>query len=609
MATQITLGNFNTQGGKTVITGGQSQIDTKSLIDGLVAAKRIPATRLETSNKTIDSQTDAFNKLKTVLTKLQSASDTLRNPSGVANASKNVFEYRTVSLSSSLGATASNYVDVTVQPGTTAQTYNIKSITQLAQQTKQQSGDILIANSTTASAVTASGSPTAGLFQAGTVNIRAVDGTVGGIAITLNQGDSLQTVASKFNEVSSRTGIQASVLSVGAGTYKLVYTATKTGTTYGFNLGATAPAAGAGVESDPSGVLSQMSFTTTQPAQNAMFNIDDVNLVRESNAVSDVIDGVTFNLKQPTGVSAGVISASIIPDTTLVSNAITQFADAYNEFRLFVSNQQQVGDDGKPTDKAVLYTNETLRTLIDSASNEITRTVNGITGGNPSVLADVGITLDNFAGDDDNPATKNILTVDTDKLKSSLLSNFDGVRNVFEYNQTSDNVNFVNFKRSNKLDIPGFTLVIDTTANTYKATYNDPASGTTTVDLDATAISGGGVSLKGQTGTVFEGSEFVYATSGNATIQVSLSQGYADRFYNLVNSAINDTDGTITQEVTSLADTKKRNQDEITTIDDRLTKYRDSLVNQYASLEAALSKANQLLQLLDAQNSARNNQS
>ncbi len=605
MVTEITLGSFGTQNGKNVLTGGQSKIDTKALIDSLVEAKRIPAVRLETSNKTIDTQSEALNNLKSLFTKIQAAADVLRNPVGVANDSKNIFQYRTASLTSSTGGLASSYVDVSVVPGAAAQSYTIDSITQLATQSKQQSNNFTLADATVASAVSATA--TAGLFTAGTVNLRAVDGTVGGIPVTLTAGDSLQTVVNKFNEVSSRTGIQASILTVSPGTYKIIYTATKTGETYNFDLSATAPAANAGIETDPSGVFGSLGFGAAALGQNALFSIDGVPLERETNSVADVLTGVTLTLKQPG--FAGTVGLNIVPDTTLVANAITSFADAYNEFRVFAASQSLLGDDGKPTEDSALYSNSTFRNIVSNVSNEISRVVAGITGSNPSQLVDVGITIENFPGDDENPETKNIFVVDPDKLNSALASNFDGVRKLFEYQQVSDNSNFVNFKRSNNLgNLTSFSVAIDRTLGTYRATYTDPATSVvTTVDLDGTPITGGGVSLKGQAGTIFDGSEYVFAVAGDATINVTISQGFGDRFYNLATSFVDVSTGTLTQEIKSLSDTKTRNTEQITSIDDKLTAYREKLVAQYAALESALSRSNQLLSLLDAQSNARNN--
>jgi flagellar capping protein FliD len=319
-----------------------------------------------------------------------------------------------------------------------------------------------------------------------------------------------------------------------------------------------------------------------------------------------VLTGVTFTLKQDT--VPGAINLNIVPDTTLIANSITAFADAYNEFRVFASKQSQLGEDSAPAEDSVLYNNSTFRNIINSVSTEIARVVAGITGLNPTQLVDVGITIENFPGDAENPETKNILVVDPDKLSSSLLANFDGARKLFEYQQSSNDGNFVSFKRSNTLgSITGFSVAINRTTNTYQATYTDPITlVVTTVDLDGSPIDGGGVGLKGKVGTVFEGSEFLYAVGGDATIDVTLSQGFGDRFFNLINSFIDVSNGTLTQEVNTLAENKTRNTEQITTIDDKLTSYRDQLVKQYASLESALSRANQLLQLLDAQSNARN---
>jgi flagellar hook-associated protein 2 len=602
----ITLGNFGQLNGKNVLTGGSTQLDTKSIIEALVEARRQPAVRLETKNETFDDQTKAFTELKAIFKRFQTAADALRNPPGVAVDSKNIFQYRTASLSSSSGVLATNYVDVGVQPGAAAQNYTIDSITQVAQATKQQSGVFSIADTTTASAVTAAATP--GLFKAGTFNLRAVDGTVGGIAITLNTGDTLQTVASKFNEVSSRTGIQASILTESSGSYRLIFSATKTGTTYGFNFNTPSPTAGYAIESDASGALASVTFNApNQIAQDAMFSIDGVPLVRESNAVSDVINGLTFNLKQPTPV--GTISVNIDEDTTLVANAITQFADAYNEFRIFAAKQSQLDEDSKPLEDAVLYANAVLRNIVTGINAEVTGSVNGITSTNPSSLLDIGLSLEDFEGDDETPPTADILVLDSDKLNSLLLSNFDGVRKMFEFQQTSDNTNFLSYKRSNKINgLTSFSVAIDRTLDTYKVTYADPiTAAVTTIDLDFTPLSNGGVGLKGQTGTIFEGMEFVYAIAGDATVNVSVTQGFADRFYNLMDGYVNDADGMVTQEVDTITESKARNKEEIKTIDEKIDRYREQLIQQYASLESAITKANQILQLLDAQANARNN--
>lgn len=605
MVQQITLGNIYQSGGRTVVGGSQSQIDTEGLIKSLTEARRLPAVRLEDKNKAIDAKTASYTTLKSLLSRFQSATDVLRNPPGVNNASQNIFQYRQVNITSSSSVPAANYLAVTVEPGAANQNFTISNIEQLALETKQSSGTFTLPDTTTASVVEAAGGTTVGMFSAGTFTLRNVNPTGDPVAVTLNENDSLQAVVNKFNAVKGSTGIQANILKVAGGTpnsdYKIIFTATKTGETYGFDLESLGT-----VLTDPDGALTQVAFGTTQFAQNAILTIDDVEIERESNAIDDVIDGVTFAVKQVMDDGTS-LNAVVSPDTTIVANAITQFADVYNEFRLFAAKQQEVGDDGLPTEEAVLANEPLMRTMISQIASEMTRVVAGITGGNPERLADIGVNFGDFAGDEDNPATKNIITIDTDKLASALEANFDGVRGLFEFTLTSDNPNLSVFKRSNTLGVSDFTIFRDGT--TYKARYTDSNNTVQEVELDTAPISGsGGISLTGKSGTVFEGLTLLYSASvagAFSDIDVTISQGFGDRLYNLMSNILDPTSGSLSTVLADFEAQISRNEDEIEDIDTGIETYREQLLQQFASLESALTRANQLLSLLDAQAQAR----
>ena len=599
MVTQITLGNAFDQNGRIIVGGGQSGFDTKSLVDSLATAKRQPAVTLEKTNKTIDSQLTAFSSLKTSLSTLKTAVDTLRNPPGVSNSSQNVFSYRTATSTSNTSVAASNYVNVSVQPGANSQNITIDEIHQLAQQTKQQSGVFTLADTTTASAVASSA--TSGMFTAGTFALKALDGGANK-SITLTAGDSLQSVVNKFNGVSANTGIQANIVNVGDGTYKIIFSGTKTGATNGFDLtSATTVPSGASA-------LAKIGLAApSQLAQDAQFTVDGVAVERSTNAVSDLISGVTFNLSQATPALTK-ISTSITPDVSIVKNAITSFADAYNQFRLFNATQTKLNSDGTPADKAVLAQDSTLRSVSAQITSEITRLVSGIAGSNPKGLADIGITLSDFAGDSTNPATSNIMNVDTDALTSALSTNFSGVQTVFQYNLTSDNSALSTFARTNSLGISSFSLAIDRTAGTYVATYTDTSGATKTTNLDGTTIAAtGGLTLTGQKDTVLEGLQLIFASTATnpPAINVTITQGIGDRLFNALDAFVNTKDGTVTNAVKALTDKEATNKTNIDKIDAQIVTYRDQITNTYAQLEAALSKANNLLQLLDSQQKAR----
>ncbi|MFM9891147.1 MAG: flagellar filament capping protein FliD [Rickettsiales bacterium] len=604
MVTSIQIGNAFQQNGRTIIGGSQSGLDIKSLVDALATAKAQPATVLTTKNTPLAGQQKAYADLKTVLTQFQSASDTLRNPPGVGNESRNVFQYRTANISTNDGSSASNYLTATVQPGAQIQSFSVDKITQLAQVSKQQTGNFALADSTTAPAVAASSTP--GQFTAGTFTLKAIDGGAD-VSITLNAGDSLQTVANDFNLVQSRTGIQATIIQVSTGNYRIIFTGTTTGAANGFDL-----ASAATVTSDPSGVLSNVTsavgFGTTQSAQDALLTVNGIDLQRSSNAIDDIFTGVTLNLRQSTLVSNTALTVDVKPDATIASNAISQFVDAYNNFKLFASTQQQRNTDGTPNEKALLVNDQTLRSIISDVNAQVTSVISGIVGSNPSRLEDVGVSFTDFAGDDKNPATKNVLNVDTDKLNSALSTNFNGVANLFQYNLTSNNASLGVYARTKNSDVSAVQITITRGTNTYQATYTDPSLGSVTVNLTATAIgTAGALSLVGPAGSALDGLTLVYGSAGDATINATITQGFGDKIYNTINAAIDSTIGSLTLASQAVVDQQSRNTDEITKINDFVAKYRDQITQKYANLEAALTKSNQLLQLLQAQQDARNN--
>jgi flagellar hook-associated protein 2 len=600
MVAEISLGAAYQSNGKTVLDGTEANLDTQSLINSLVAAKQVPATNLTTTNTKLAAQVTALNSLNSLLSQFQAAAEPLSNQPGVDNASSNIFEYRTATVSSSDGTDASNYLNVTVTPGASIQSFTVDQIKYLAEATKQQSGVFNLADTTTAAAVTASGSPSAGLFEAGTITLHNTDGTTPDSSITLNAGDSLQTVANDFNAVQSHTGIQANIIQVATGQYQIIFTGTNTGLANGFDLGAAAGSSST-VTGDPSGVLSQLSFHTQQAAQDADFTVDGIEVTRPTNSVSDLFSGITFNLTQPTTATGTTLSVSVQPDTTQVTTAVNTFADAYNKLKLFFSTQSQIGSSGLPTSAAVLANDSTMRTISQTVSNEVNAIVGGVADGQPSRLADIGITFSDFAGDDTDPATSNIMSVDTDTLTAALQSNFSGVAGVFQYQQTSDNSEFATYTESNNLSASSFQVSVDPTADTATGTYVDSSGNTQNVTFDVTAVGDGSIILTGQKGTAFDGSAYIYAGTTAATINVQVTQGIASQVYNGMADAIDPSTGQVTLDINGLTTQETTNTTQITAINAQVATYRDQLTTQYAQLESALAAANQVLDLLNAQ--------
>ncbi|MDE3015905.1 MAG: flagellar filament capping protein FliD [Pseudomonadota bacterium] len=707
MVTQVSFGNFSSINGKNVLTGvGGSGINTQALIASLAQVRGAQATQDQTEITANNAQSSALNQFQQLLSNFQSAADALSNPPGVGNAANNAFQFTTGSVSSN----GSGYLTISTQPGAALQSYTINDITQLAAAATQSTGIFTLASADTAAV---SANPIVGStyqFAPGTF-------TLNGQSITLNEGDSLNTVAADFNAVSTNTGVNATVIQISSTQYELQFNATKTGAANGFdlsspssvtdasgvlnNIGLTeqqstgtltiagtgstivsaspiagtahqfAPGtltfAGSGATvtlaegdslstvatkfnavtaqtgisahiiepssgnfklvftattgsgsfdmtssatvSDPSGALTGAALGATQAGnaatagKDAQFRINGLSIDRASNNISDVISGVTINLQQVTAANAD-ITVSVNPDTTTVQNAIVNFVNSYNAIKSFAAQQTQLNSDGTYASTAILAGNTTFRSIMADITQTVTAQVAGLSGLNS--LASVGITLTTqpaTTGTNATPQVDNILTVNDGELSSALATNFQGVSNLFGFNLTSNNANLGVFTATNLLGANSFTLNIDPGTSTFTA---DIGGGNPLITLQATAISGGtGYLLTGPAGSALAGLQLIYASSSAATIAVTATQGIADQMYNTTNAATTANTGTLAVALTALQTSNTNLNSDIARVNAQVAQYQTQLLQQFAALEQVVSNVNNLLGALAANDQAR----
>jgi flagellar hook-associated protein 2 len=431
------------------------------------------------------------------------------------------------------------------------------------------------------------------------VNTEAANANIGK-TISLVDGDTLTDVATKFNAVSATTGIAASVVKTSPTQFDLVFNAITTGTDADFDLDNSGTTT---VLADFSSALSNVTFSDTQAATNAVFTFDNLTITRQSNTVNDLIDNATLTIRQETPALTEV-DITIGEDDSLVKAGILNFVSAYNELKFFESRLTELDKDNKPTKEAVLAGNSSVRLIYSRINDELTSAVSGVSSATVDRLASLGITFTDFPGDDTTPFTRNILNVDEASLDAVLASNFEDVRKIFEFDFESTDSNLQVFSRTNGLGINSFTLDIDQTNDSYKATYTT-TSGPTTIDLNFSKLDGRGVVLTGQSGTVLEGLELIYSASNDVTgIGVTLTQGIGDRIWNSMKEILKEDTGLLDLETKSITDENTRLQKEIDRIDKIVERYRDQLLAEYAALEAAITTANTLLQTIAAQNAA-----
>lgn len=583
MVTSVTLGNFfTTSSGKTVLGGvGGSGLDTQSLLKSLTEAKRAPIVRNEDLIKTNSDKSGKLTEYQSLLNSFKASLDALRNPPGVGNAADNVFKFRI----GDVPPNASQYVDISTAAGAAIQSYEIRDIETVATVARQGTGSFAVA-SADADVVGIGGVN----FAPGVIEFR-------GEEIVVEDTDSLNKIAAKFNAVSSATNVTATVINVGPNNFRLSFIATSTGTDGNFDLADAV---------DPNDVLDNIGLTAAEDATNAVFKLNGIQIERQSNTVSDVISGVTFNILQPTPDALTPYVVSVKPDTESVQNVINRFVQDYNAIKAFEAKQTKLESDGTFSKDALLASNQTFLNITNQINAMVNTRVSGLANNAPSSLVDIGLSFIAVPGDDETPDFANALTVNDGQLTAALNSNFDAVARLFGFNVTSTDPNLAVFNRTNGLSVTTFDLEIKPGTNIFKATYTVGGE-ETTVNLTATALSGGadGYSLKGPQGSAIEGLEMIYASTANSDVTINVSQGVADRLYNAVNAATTTDTGGIALELTAITENTDRLNKDIENINQQVEEFQQTLLARFTALEQAISRVNSLLQSLDANSAAR----
>jgi flagellar hook-associated protein 2 len=299
------------------------------------------------------------------------------------------------------------------------------------------------------------------------------------VTITINSTNStLRGVRDAINNANA--GVTATIVNSGSSSnpYELLIRANNTGTAKSFTI---TPSLSGG---------QALSFAQTQPATDAQFSVNGVNITKSSNTASDVIDGVTLTLKAKTD---GPVIVSVAKDVDSIGSALQNFVTAYNAVNSFVSSQFTYNSTTKTA--GVLAGNSTLRNVQSLLRNPFNQSVsNRYT--NYRVAGQVGLEFDRNGN----------LTLNTSQLKDALTNNFTAVAALFLGDGTP----------------PGGATASDsrvTCAGQTSATQ----SGSYPVQVDSLAQQASVVG--GQTLTTLSADETLTITSGTASAMVPLLAG------------------------------------------------------------------------------------
>ena len=351
-------------------SGLASGLNTSSIIDQLILADSAPLNRLKQLQSDYQVQ---ISTLGTMVTQLQALNTTAASLSknGVVTIqpSGTYADFSTTGSAKALGG-----YDITVS--------------KMAQEAKMRSQSFTSAQDAT-------------VIPAGNLQF-SIDGTDSVVIDTT--GKTLADIAEAINQGVSQ--VTASVVSTDSGYYLNVARKST-----GF---ATTSDAALSVVSDPG-----LNLTTQQSAQNAQITVDGLTVTRPTNAISDVIPGVTLNLNGTSGVTNHVVFAA---NSSGTETALNTFVDAYNT--LTATLHSQLVMDPTVSYGQTIVDHETTSSIQRAMQSMLSSTV--VAGGGVRTLTDLGLELQRDG----------TLSVNTITLNKSIAANPGAVNAIFSTSST-----------------------------------------------------------------------------------------------------------------------------------------------------------------------------
>lgn len=381
--------------------GSYSGIDSAT-IDAMIEAESGKVVQYTNKQTSITAEKNAWKDINTRL-------DSLFTKLGTLGEDK-TFQSKSVTSSDE------SKVAITAGTDSVASKYSIE-VTKLATSNQAISGVIPLAEGGTFKGSLGLSGKFTGISQSTKTDAEG-ESTTGKFEINIAAEDSLKDIVGKINEQSKESGLEAKIVD-----NRIVMTDSKMGErtlTFGGELAG-----------DKGSMAEALGFSLVDDAykggQSAEFTIDGIEVTRDTNTITNAVEGLTFDLKGVTEASKPVtIGIKEDVDTTL--KTFQEFVDQYNSTLTFIGDQLDVGDpsaEGNTT--GVLAGDSSLMRLQSSLRSLMTQSVNS---GNPSYnnLGAIGISIDRYGA----------ATLDSAKLKTALADDPTAVKKILFQTTTTE---------------------------------------------------------------------------------------------------------------------------------------------------------------------------
>lgn len=354
-------------------SGLATGIDTARLIDALVQTERLPILRIQNRQASLNSISSSFTTLLNRLNELESKAKDLKDQTGI-NATQT-------------STSSEDFLSVSSDGNASAGVYNVV-VKQLAQREKEASQGF--ADVDTESAGTGTLSITVGGVQ---TDVPITNGTLGGIKDAIK---------------ASGAEVDVTILNDGsASPFRLLVTAREAGDANTITLD----------ESGLSGGTKTLSFGELQAAQSSIVEVDTIEITRESNLLTDVIEGVTLNLTSADETQTTEITIEV--DVEGIKENVQGFIDKYNSVMSFINDQTRFNNETGAAGR--LLGDYTVNNVQRRLRSLVTGAISGATGDFGS-LSQIGI----------RTGVNGQLSIDSEEFQDAVEQDLQGVLSLFQ---------------------------------------------------------------------------------------------------------------------------------------------------------------------------------
>jgi flagellar hook-associated protein 2 len=312
-------------------------------------------------------------------------------------------------------------------------------------------------------------------------------------------------------------------------------------------------------------------------AQDAKAVIGGLSVTRSSNSISDVVQGITFNL---TGISANPASITVSQgaDTSsaMINTLITAYNNVITQYNAMTANSTNSSTPGNfANDPTMLsFVNNIKSMFAYGATDASTTSITGFSSSSDNVNIDsvngylqVGTSQYKFKDMGVASPTVSQFVTWMNGLGSGVLASFDGI-----------NINISNANSNAHLSV-------------------NLSGVTSTVKRNTTSLAGMGMDLQLDGTIQFNTANYQTAVANNLYGKLSqgLKMGYSNALSNLdtfLTSELDATNGALTNQITAEQSSVTRMQKQQTNLQARLTGIQQSYVTQYSALNALLFQLN-----------------